>query len=440
MLLSISYALLFLSLFTLYLARRGHLIDSHPLCRKCRYDLSALPSDRSTCSECGADVSTPKSRIHGRRQPIRPLLYTGFFLLLPSLPAAIFLTCTDLAGWNFLHYAPTWYILTQAQYASEATKAHAFTELQARLSSSPAPIIDCALQRQTDLSTPWDPRWGNLVESAKSTGSLFAATWERYLGQIFVPIHITRPCVGLAEDIAVSLTCECRCGITTPGASRYIASSQLVLHSDDPRIVTSPVRGQWYEFGSALPRGGFYHSHFPGAITVRLGVGTRKLLIEEDWTVSDFGTPRTVGSGTVSTLLTLTILPDPSSVRVVAPSPGDSAKTMNLETDHVGIYSFADSTGTPSATFGVDLHAKNPPANLAFRVILFVNNTERDVGPMTFHAGRNEGFGRTIEVPTGSIPSGPATLILRPDPAAAAETPDIFEIYGGELRIPVTIK
>src|SRR5262245_35278626 len=72
----------------LAIALRGRRIDDHPLCRKCKFDLTGKPDTSTRCPECGADLTRPHATRVGHRK-IRPRL--------ASVAVSIFVACVFLA-------------------------------------------------------------------------------------------------------------------------------------------------------------------------------------------------------------------------------------------------------------------------------------------------------------------------------------------------------
>src|SRR5947208_14150931 len=71
-------------------ALRGRRIDDHPLCRRCRYDLSNLPESSTRCPECGADLAAGRAIRIGHRHPRRAVAAAASpFLSLPLVLAAL---------------------------------------------------------------------------------------------------------------------------------------------------------------------------------------------------------------------------------------------------------------------------------------------------------------------------------------------------------------
>src|SRR6478672_11344413 len=48
--------------------RRGRRVDDHPVCRRCKFDLTGRAADSNRCPECGGDLSRPRAIASGNRQ------------------------------------------------------------------------------------------------------------------------------------------------------------------------------------------------------------------------------------------------------------------------------------------------------------------------------------------------------------------------------------
>src|ERR1051325_12180197 len=64
---------------------KGRLLDDHPLCRRCGFDLFGKPTDSTRCSECGADLNVASATTIGHRKRGRAAIIFGTTLLLPLL-------------------------------------------------------------------------------------------------------------------------------------------------------------------------------------------------------------------------------------------------------------------------------------------------------------------------------------------------------------------
>src|SRR5690242_13672777 len=83
--------------FLLIRGLRGRKIDDHPLCRRCGFDLIGLPHDVKTCSECGADVSSPRAVRIGHRRRRAGMVWAGALLISPVVLGVA------LVGWMSLN-------------------------------------------------------------------------------------------------------------------------------------------------------------------------------------------------------------------------------------------------------------------------------------------------------------------------------------------------
>lgn len=108
---------------------RGRKVDDFPYCRKCRYNLTGLTSER--CPECGsltADVGV----VMGRRQRRRKLIVAGLVLFMPSAAVLIGAQTQWARSVNWYQKLPTWWVLHDARSISEARALRAFQELGRR--------------------------------------------------------------------------------------------------------------------------------------------------------------------------------------------------------------------------------------------------------------------------------------------------------------------
>src|SRR5881396_1347738 len=69
----------------LALGMRGRRVDDHPICRRCGFDLSGVPSGGTNCSECGSRLCEPGAYYFGRREKRRGLLVAGICLTLAAM-------------------------------------------------------------------------------------------------------------------------------------------------------------------------------------------------------------------------------------------------------------------------------------------------------------------------------------------------------------------
>jgi len=171
----------------LYLFRRGlkgKLLDNHPLCRRCHFDLFNKPPDSTRCPECGSDLTHPRPTLPGHRQR-RPILITlGLLFLIPPLALAIFFATGTQINW--IKYEPAWLLTSQSQSPDPSLSNAALNELLLRARS--AGLSPIQLSALADVALPMpnpvDPRWDALLELAHSANALTPLQQQAYTKRI----------------------------------------------------------------------------------------------------------------------------------------------------------------------------------------------------------------------------------------------------------------
>ena len=165
---------------------RGRRTDDHPLCRRCRFDLTGRPATAERrCPECGADLGRPRATVVGHRRRRAGMLAGG----VACLTAGVVLAYGQATGMSWYRFAPLAYVLREGSSADAGRRWAALAELQRRTASPRCSAADwaeatrAALAYQRDLSKPWDPAWGGLIENARAAGHLTDGEWHQYAWQ-----------------------------------------------------------------------------------------------------------------------------------------------------------------------------------------------------------------------------------------------------------------
>src|SRR4051812_11894628 len=58
----------------------GIVLDTHPHCRACRYDLLGRPKGSMICSECGADLTPKRAVVYGNTRISKKMMAGGLAL------------------------------------------------------------------------------------------------------------------------------------------------------------------------------------------------------------------------------------------------------------------------------------------------------------------------------------------------------------------------
>ena len=119
-------------LFLAFRAFRGKKIDSHPHCRKCKYNLLGSPLPYTVCPECGSSLSSSKSIKQGtyKRRPLALITYT--LLAIASLSPVGY----NLLQYDYTTYKPLWLLQFEIEHPSLSFDSQkACTEIERRINN-----------------------------------------------------------------------------------------------------------------------------------------------------------------------------------------------------------------------------------------------------------------------------------------------------------------
>jgi hypothetical protein len=184
-------ALLAVAAVLLALAIRGRVTARGRFCRKCRFDLAGLDPDRpdAACPECGRAVGDPLATRPVLRRRSRWGIAAGVVLLLVGA------TLTGIAATKntarIFAAMPDAVVLPLHRLGVEA----AFVEItDNRLARIPplsdrtwSRLIDDAMALHADVNTPWNPRHGEVLATAMSSGRLTPEQARTFLNGAFTP-------------------------------------------------------------------------------------------------------------------------------------------------------------------------------------------------------------------------------------------------------------
>ena len=195
----------------LWLGLRGRRVDDHPLCRRCRFDLTGLPPDSRRCPECGADLAAPRSRVVGHRRRRTGWVAAGTALLVLGIGGSGTVAWRVAQSVEWVRYEPFGWVAADARSTLPATRDPAITELARRLSAGElsdaraGDLADLALAEQGDRSKPWAAGWHGVVDTLLAGGHLSGDRLDRYLAQGVVVALGAKPTVRRGRPISVRL-------------------------------------------------------------------------------------------------------------------------------------------------------------------------------------------------------------------------------------------
>lgn len=200
-------------------AWRGRYADLHPLCRRCKYDLTGLPRGSTVCSECGADLTRRDAIQPGHRAVRARLLWAG---LIGAMPCAAWLAGAAfmrLRGIDPITITPTFLLARSADSQDVNSHSGAMLELLRRLSAQAMSrrqidsVVRRALSAQTSRELRWSPLWGSFVETARAQGSVSDADWQLYLARaIVLQMGCSPPAAGRPMSVGL-VPVEWRTGV-----------------------------------------------------------------------------------------------------------------------------------------------------------------------------------------------------------------------------------
>jgi hypothetical protein len=438
-------------------ALRGRRVDDHPICRRCGFDVSGRPAESNVCSECGADLAARRAIRIGRRERRRGLARVAGSGVFMSAVVLAGVGWVQLRGVDLQRHKPVWWLAREAGGTAAPRRDAALAELARRIALGKVgnitdaqlePLLGHAFAHQADVSQPWVPGWGLLIEAARDVDRLSDSQWDRYQVQGValrlkvrdairrgdpIPIEFwadpprvgTPPPAGSpmsgrgvvgAADLAPELTIG---GQVISDARHGPGTLLLNLQTPKPALLGSAIYEPPVSALAALPDG----SH----------VAQVSCLVS---LVNDFRTSSFLPHKRrqpVNQVLRASVRLVPAAALTVAMTTDESRRSV---VEHSVQVRAADVDGTGALTLTLQA---NPPVSLASDVYLRQGGREWRAGQVSFESGRAERQFVTASCP--GLAPGDAELVLRPSPAAAVRTAGVTEIWGGEIRItPVSLR
>lgn len=236
-------------------AWRGKLLDDHPYCRKCHYDLFGLKAEAATCPECGADIRTGGTVRMGRRKRQWGVVTAGAAV---CLSFGTILYIDEYRPWNLDPFLPRFLLRLDLRIGGEYRFDIAKSELSRRIfydlnaeeirlcldwlidvippddyeipesqamdfwdeilplacirftsqiqdgehvEPLPSPLMDLMLEIQANAKDHWVGNYGDYIEALERIGRLDDQSWQRYLRQGTVIFFQSRLQIGDGEPI-----------------------------------------------------------------------------------------------------------------------------------------------------------------------------------------------------------------------------------------------
>ncbi len=168
---------------------RGVRVSDHPHCRACGFDLfGSAAAER--CPECGTGLSRSGAVREGVRRRRPGLIVAGVVLLLPIVAVLGLGAWGAVSSIDWQRVKPVAWLRWEANASGAGAGAGAAVDELLRrqqagelTAAQVDALIDDALAAQADAARPWDPDWGDILQTAKRDSVLDEGRWQRYAEQ-----------------------------------------------------------------------------------------------------------------------------------------------------------------------------------------------------------------------------------------------------------------
>jgi hypothetical protein len=482
----------------LWIGLRGRVVNDHPICRVCRFDLVGLASP-AKCPECGADLSRPRAvRIGERRRRRLPLcIGTSFLLLLIVGGGAV--GWAQARGYDWNRVKPVWLLIREGEGAGDKRADAALKELLRRQSisklsaSQASDVVRAGLRYQADAHKAWRSLWGDLIECEQMAGRLKDQDFEAFCRHAVLPELQVRPRIVVGSPAQIAMTLNSRVGThTLVGCSAtrmrveigehkiQSGTSGMTFAPDCTRIGTFVHSAQTIRIAPSDMGGIFLQdsdSTFdkPGKQTVRMAwrlrVGPRDLSVTNS---IDFTGPGVTWNEELTRDIEVVqekddpieLVRDPSikgavrmaiSVRYLECGPstiphfvtrgsaskgGPAANELPWPLSQMGSGSeieikTADADAKPATLARIVFDISRPPCPLGFDVFLHKDHRSWPAGHINSEAFEPWDFAhRNVQVEIEDFSESVVDVVLVPSAAAARDSTGLTRIWGENVVIP----
>ena len=378
-----------------------------------------------------------------RRQP----LIIGLLTLIGG--AVIFLTIVfeGESLVNIFPAEPTWLLRWQATGMLKGLQIPSTAELDRRLSTgtlSPSQIDAFAekiLAIQGDPNAGWLGAWGDFIEGANAAGQLSANRWQQYARQAPVFQFAVRPTIRKGDPLpahtsfAFARTGRDRAGngpilwafvggITFSGPATETLAGGAGVSLDN--------LNSGRQTGRFEPTTTIWGCLAPGPFLQALPIGLNKVHVTVPISVC---TNPNAGIGPIAAFtrdfdVTVNVLPATRPSVTVHHDP--SLQTAMQQAVFVHSTELSSAGGTPN--LGLQIETRKNPVAISFQVVARAGLQEWNLGTFALSAGTVD----NIFLCSQRIPGFHADhidVILRPDPAPAIKSIDVFDYWDGEIVI-----
>jgi hypothetical protein len=426
---------------TLFPGRTG----DTPYCRKCRYNLTGLDltAKEPRCPECGSGVTEAKAVLRGERHRRPGWVASAVICLLLGLTPLVVIAIGALRQVDWYTYKPTAWVLKDIESNDAKLAAKAINEMTRRWQAdelTPEQTLHLGELCLAEHSRPvvraqvhWKAE--NLLYALFASDLLAPDQTERYLRDMIVGLRPkVRPIVVKGEEFFVGASFDSR------GALNKFDLTVKIAEIRFGRRPTLRPRAAGLGLGSG------YGANSIGTHVVLDQPGTSPVELDLEYQIN-----HAYGSQLYSAKRTLTaevevLAEEPPHLFTLTHSPElDREVAAAVRATDFRPESTTWSNGRPQPGLSVEVWFYEPfPIGLAFVAYAEVGNRWLPAEPpIVLSTGGTSGARHSIPVTfeyPGELPET-VTLILCTSESAATRTPDLYQIWDGELvfeDIPVS--
>ena len=430
------FPLLLLGVALLWLGLRGRRVDDHPICRRCGFDLFGRPPGSDHCSECGADLTKPRTIRDGRRVRRGGMIAVGALLL------AIALTVGGGAGvavysvQDWQPHKPVWWLAREIEpgRGDQAVRTAAISELLLRLANvrltqaEVDAVADKVLDMQADPKKPWHNGFGDFLESARALKMLSDERWQRYGRQATQFTLEVRQWVRMGDPIPFQ--------IRETGVPRTGTRSEVRFRRAVPVFVGGEA------FGAQLLRDdaglfGSPASPVTGKLAatdyqprLREGAQQFRVLLDLEMDRSFILGPKPVEMTTLELTTDLKIFaPYDFTVLLVRDPTVEAQMYQAVRTASAKLAQ----TGA-NRELVVTVECKSPPVGVGYAVVVSMDGQLASLGTIACPPKTSRVFRLACPASVNRPRHGVCTVLYYPSTDAAVASIDTFEMWNGVIR------
>jgi hypothetical protein len=419
---------------------RGRRVDDHPLCRKCRFNLRGAPASSDRCPECGHDIRGPRGTVVGHHVKRRLPLVAGLLLIVLSLTPMGVVGVVAARGIDWRTKVPTWYVLLEARGTIPGWREAAAMELYGREVASKLTetqkdaFAETLVMLHGDPSVQWQSFWGDFLAQRIVDDKLPQESRERFLNNLLGRVSVKmRNTIRQGGPVAIHIRFDFHqrgiLSFSIPLVADFSTQERQLLVDGKPQPPLTAFTTSSFRFNS----GGAMHIQDSSDCWKTLAPGTYRV----EWSlplhvmVQPAGQPsREVFMPALKVSQDVTILPsDQTDVKRIRSESLRPTFEAALELQKITL-------GKGNSMTMLSIGWKQPlPVAVSYKVFVRQNGNEHYIYSLSHAANLpagQHGYGVSRD---DHLVAGPADVIFRPDEEAARTTPDIFEIWDGEIVV-----